>query len=60
MSELREKHPDLAKLVDRLSRMFPGSKVKLTALIEDDGTERGAVTDEMRETARKAFGGELG
>lgn len=58
MSELRDKHPELAALVKMLEKR--GFKPRLTALIEEDGTEHGAVTEQMREEARKAFGGELG
>jgi hypothetical protein len=53
MSELRDKHPELAALVKMLEKR--GFKPRLSALIERDGTEHGAVTEQMRETAREAW-----
>lgn len=53
MADLREKHPELAKLVKMLEKR--GFTVRMSALIERDGTEHGAVTEQMRESAREAW-----
>lgn len=55
MTELRDRQPKFAQLVDHMRKVFPNSKVSVKALIErnKDGTytEHGNVTDEMRRTA---------